>query len=72
MLIFVQIIETIDLVVRPVKARTVDIQNGKRNIVWVMADHGCYFHPLSYQVTKLRNYTKGEIREISVFDFDFN
>ena len=38
-------------------------------IVRVKADHGRDFHPLADHMTKLRNFTKGEIREFSVFPF---
>ena len=41
-----------------------DIQTGKHP-----ADHGCDFHPLADHMTKLRNFTKGEIREFSTFPF---
>ena len=37
------------------------------NTVWVNADHGRDFHPLANHTTKLRNVTKGEIREFSAF-----
>ena len=39
------------------------------NTVWVKADHGRDFHPLTDHMTKLNNFTKGEIREFSVFPF---
>ena len=39
------------------------------NTVWVNADHGHDFHLLADHVTKLRNFTKGEIREFSAFPF---
>ena len=42
-----------------------DIQNGHR----VKADHGRDFHPLPDHMTKLVNFTKGEIREFSAFPF---
>ena len=35
----------------------------------VNADHGCDFHRLVDHMTKLRNFTKGEIHEFSVFPF---
>ena len=39
------------------------------NTVRVNADHGRDFHPLADHRTKLRNFTKGEIREFSAFPF---
>ena len=41
-----------------------NIQNGKH---CVSADHGCDFNSLAYQITKLRNFTKGENFEILIF-----
>ena len=46
----------------------VDIQDGI-NTVWVNADHGCDFHPLSYHMTKLNKFTKEEIFYFSAFHF---
>ena len=37
------------------------------NTLRVKADHGCVFHPLADHLTKLRNFTNGEIREFSAF-----
>ena len=42
------------------------------NTVRVNAYHGCEFHPLADHMTKLRNFTKGEIREFSVFPFSLH
>ena len=39
------------------------------NTVRVNADHGRDFHPLSDHMTKLRNFTKEEIRDFSAFRF---
>ena len=39
------------------------------NTLWVNADHGPDFHPLADHMTKLQNFTKGEIREFSAFPF---
>ena len=39
------------------------------NTLWVNADHGCDFHPLNDHMTKLQNFSKGEIREFSAFPF---
>ena len=39
------------------------------NTLQVKADHGCDFHPLADRVTKLRNFTKVDIREFSAFPF---
>ena len=36
------------------------------------ADQGRDLHPLSDHMTKLQNFTKGEIRESSVFTFSLN
>ena len=46
----------------------VDIQNGI-NTVWVNANHGRDFHPLSYHMTKLKKYSKEEIFYFSAFQF---
>ena len=37
------------------------------NIVRVTADHGRDFYPLADHMTKLRDFTKGEIREFLAF-----
>ena len=37
------------------------------NIVRITAVHGRDFHPLADHVTMLRNVTKGEFREFSIF-----
>ena len=37
------------------------------NTVWVNADHGHDFYPLTNHITKLRNFTKGEICQLSAF-----
>ena len=42
------------------------------NTLRVKADHGRDFHPFADHVTKLRNFTKGEIREFSAFPFSFH
>ena len=42
------------------------------NTVRVNADHGRDFRPLAVHMTKLRYFTKGEIREFSAFRFSFN
>ena len=39
------------------------------NTMRVNADHGRDFYPLADYMTKLRNFTKGEIREFSAFRF---
>ena len=39
------------------------------NTMWVNADHGCDFNPLADHMAKLRNFTKGEIRDFSAFKF---
>ena len=39
------------------------------NTVQVNADHGSDLNPLAGHMTKLRNFTKGEICEFSVFPF---
>ena len=41
------------------------------NNLRVSADHGLVFHPLDNHITKLRNFTNGEIREFSAFPFSF-
>ena len=38
----------------------------------VSADHGRDFHPPADHMTKLRNFTKGEIRESSAFPFSLD
>ena len=40
--------------------------------VRVNADHRRDFHPLADHMTKLRDFTKGEIREFSAFPFSFH
>ena len=42
---------------------------AKNNTLRVNADHGRDDHPLADHMTKLRNVTKGEIREFSAFPF---
>ena len=42
------------------------------NTVRVNADHRCDLHPLADHMTKLRNFTKGEIREFSAFQFSLH
>ena len=42
------------------------------NTVRVYADHGRDFQPLADHMTKLRNFTKGEIRKFSTFSFSFH
>ena len=37
------------------------------NILWVYGDHGCEFDP--DDMTKLKNFTKGEIHEFLAFPF---
>ena len=37
--------------------------------MWVTADHGRDFHPPTDHMTKLRNFTKEENRDLSVFRF---
>ena len=39
------------------------------NTVWVNADNGRDFHPLSNHMKKLRNFTKEENRDFSSFRF---
>ena len=39
------------------------------NNVRAKADHGCDAHPLADHMTKLRHFTKSEIREFSAFTF---
>ena len=39
------------------------------NSVWVNADHGHDFQPLTNHMIKLKNFTKGEICESSSFPF---
>ena len=41
------------------------------DIVRVNADYGRDFHHLTDHMTKLRNFTRGEIRELSAFPFHF-
>ena len=45
-----------------------DNQKGKH----AKADHGRDFHPIVNHKSKLRNFTKGEIREFQRFHFHFN
>ena len=45
-----------------VRFKIVDIQ-------MVNTDHGRDFHPLADNMTKIRTFTKGEIREFSTFPF---
>ena len=40
--------------------------------VWVNADRGRDVHTLADHMTKLRNFTKGEIREFSAFPFSLD
>ena len=42
------------------------------NTLRVNADHGCEFHTLADHMTKLKNFTKGEILECSVFPFSLH
>ena len=42
------------------------------NTVWVSADHGRDFNPLADHMTKLRNFTKGENRDFSTFQFSLH
>ena len=42
------------------------------NTVWVNADHGHDFHPLNDDMTKLRNFTKGENHDLSAFRFSLH
>ena len=50
--IFVQIIERIELLsLDLIRIKIVDIKNGKH--LWVNADHGRDFHPLTDHMTKL-------------------
>ena len=37
--------------------------------VCVNVDHECDFHPFADHMTKLRNFTKGEIHKFSAFPF---
>ena len=39
------------------------------NPLQVNADHGHDFHPLADHMTKLQNFTKGDIHEFSAFPF---
>ena len=39
------------------------------NTLRLNTDYGSDFHPLADHMTKLRNFTKGEIREFSEFTF---
>ena len=39
------------------------------SIVWVNADHGRDVHPLTDQMTKLKNFTKEENCDFSAFQF---
>ena len=38
-------------------------------MVWVNADHGRDFHPLTDHIIKLKNFTKEENRDFSAFRF---
>ena len=42
------------------------------NTVRVKASHGRDFHPLADYMTKLQNFTNGEIREFSAFSFSLH
>ena len=42
------------------------------NIVRVNANHGRDFHPFADHMTKLRNFTKVDIRKFKHFHFHFN
>ena len=42
------------------------------NTVRVNADHGRDFNPFADQMTKIRNFTKGENRDFSAFLFSFH
>ena len=39
------------------------------NILRINPNHGRDFHPLADQLTKVRNFKKGEIREFTTFPF---
>ena len=42
------------------------------NTVWVNADHGGNFHPLSDHVTKLQHFTKEYNHDLSAFRFSLD